>query len=237
MHDIESGKISPCYDMGYSFCNCRNIWFTDWHNIDQRVYNADYKKKYQTPAVSALFANYWRIYGRYFKEAGCKSFAEIGAINPALLDEVAKDGIKTYALDIDTAVSYKNHDTIIGDIEKFETADKLHQEAGKLGAIWMSHVFEHLHYPKAAAETLYELLDDGGLLFVAMPDPFQIDWGNVYGWGHWHVREHHIIWDMESFIEFMGEAGFKCIFQKRNMAGSNYIASGDYHLIFAKGGS
>ena len=41
-HDLETDEIGVVGDRGYSFCNCRNIFFTDWKNIDLGHYDGTY---------------------------------------------------------------------------------------------------------------------------------------------------------------------------------------------------
>ena len=61
------------------------------------------------------------------------------------------------------------------------------------------------------------MLSQNGLLYVAMPDTFFIDFENknVLAWD-WNCQEHHILWGMDSFIEFCEEIGLKCLFSERN---------------------
>jgi hypothetical protein len=71
------------------------------------------------------------------------------------------------------------------------------------------------------------------VLFVAMPDPYFIDFSDPYKWGHWHLKEHHMFWDMDSFCAMMERHGFKTVRKHRNV-GYDFICIGDYHLIFQK---
>jgi hypothetical protein len=66
-----------------------------------------------------------------------------------------------------------------------------------------------------------------------MPDPRFIDWDNVYRWGHWALREHHIIWDMDSFIKEAEKLGFKAVYKNRNDL-FEQICTRDYQIILQK---
>jgi predicted SAM-dependent methyltransferase len=118
----------------------------------------------------------------------------------------------------------------LGDFENVKSADLL----TKFDYIFMSHVFEHFVRPVDTATEIGKLLNKNGKLFIAMPDPAQIDWDRPYDWQHLWIREHYILWDMESFIGFMEKhAGIKCIHKERNyLTGS--IVTGDYRLVFQK---
>ena len=218
-------------DRGYAFCNCRNIFYTDWINIDQRIYDEAYHAKYQTEKVSESFRNGFNHYLPILKQLkDIKTFCEIGSINPALLDEAKKAGYETTRLDINPASNDGDHKNIIGDIE--DTRTLLH--LSKYDCIWMSHLVEHLHYPLGALQNVRNLLTDDGLLFVSMPDPYFIDWNCPSSWGHWALREHHILWDLDSFIELMEEIDYELVYSKRYGVERSFVCVREFHTIFRR---
>jgi len=222
----ETGELGVVQDKGYSFCNCKNIWYTDWENIDQRVYGDEYVEKYNTDFMAKAMDKYAKEYfPKILKHKTSGYFADVGSPHAKLLKNAKKVGYTPLRIDIDNNTD-DDIETLIGDFEYLET-DK------KMSVIWISHVFEHFKDPIESAKKCYSMLKDGGVLFVAMPDPFFIDWESPYQWSHWHLREHHTLWDMESFIETLEEIGFKCVFKHRNLY-SNFICNGDYHLLFKK---
>jgi hypothetical protein len=75
------------------------------------------------------------------------------------------------------------------------------------------------------------MLTVGGLIFISMPDPFQINWGDHYAWGNFVLRQHHIMWDRDSFCEEMEKIEFTTIFKRRNY---DVRRLRDYHLLFKK---
>jgi len=217
-------------DRGYAFCNCRNIFYTDWSNMDQRIYDDFYASKYDGENINKSlkigFDHYYPIITE-FKDI--KSFCDIGSINPTLLNEAKKKGWKTTRVDINLASTDEDHEIIIGDIEDPEIVNKLHSDC-----IWMSHLVEHLKDPIQAMKNMHGCLSDDGLLFVSMPDPYYIDWSAPSSWGHWALREHHILWDMDSFIEMMEENGYECLYSKRYLSEMLFICIREYHLLFRK---
>lgn len=226
----ESGESKPVNDRGYSFCNCKNIFYTEWSNIDHRVYNNVYHAGYDDKTVDKYMVAYAKEYFPMFKEFNPKgnSFLDIGCINSTLLDEAASNWEIT-GLDINPH-SRNNHKFVFGNLDDKSTIEQL----SKYDYIWMSHVMEHLEKPLGTLKSLYGKLEDGGLMFIAMPDPYFIDWKNTYSWGHWHLREHHIMWNMESFIKECEYIGFECVFKKRNVL-FDFICTRDFHLILRKG--
>jgi SAM-dependent methyltransferase len=166
-------------------------------------------------------------YFKYFKELNfaAKSFLDVGMASDIVLDHAKEFGYEElYGNDINPYVNSK-YNIIRGNIEDVDIPN--------VDVIWASHVVEHFKDPIAACKKLYDKLNPAGIFFVAMPDPWFIRWEKVYDWRHWALREHHIMWDMDSFIDEMEKLGFKCKFYKRN-ALAGYIYYGDYNLVFQK---
>lgn len=223
----EEIKIVP--DRGYSFCNCKSIWFTDWSNIDQVVFedagveakhkkNKDYEKKNKDVFRYMLYKN--RIHNLGI---GRNRFFDIGSITPFILDEARRLGFKTTGLDMYPRKDF-GHKLIVGDVDTINIVDTY-------DLIWASHIFEHLHYPLKVLKKCYDCLSDGGEMFVAMPDPFFINYDNIYHWTHWQLRTHYIMWDMDSFCNEAEKVGFKIAFKKRN---TEVNLLDDMHLVFIK---
>lgn len=228
---MDTTIFSPVEDRGYAFCNCRNIFYTDWANIDQRIYDESYSEKYQSEELNESFRKGFEYYYPIISELKIiKRFCEIGAINSTLLDEAKKKDWETIRLDINPASTDENHTIVTGDIENPEISIKLKN----IDMMWMSHVVEHLKDPLLAMENVHRALTDNGLVFVSMPDPYFIDWHCVSQWGHWTLREHHIMWDLDSFIEAMEELGFECVYSKRYVAQRVFVCLREFHTIFRK---
>lgn len=224
--DISQLLVIP--DKCYSYCDCKEIFFTNWKNIDQTIYDADYSRKYNGDGVDELFENYIRDFIPIFKEnkKDIKSFAEIGCVNPKVLDGAKKEGWKTFAVDINPNSWFGEHESIVCDVERLDLGKKF-------DVIWASHIFEHFKDPLKVADNLHESLTDDGLLFVAMPDLYYLDLRNPYAWAHWSIREHYILWYMDSFVATMEDRRWKCVYKKHNSS-KDYICNGDFHTIFKK---
>jgi len=189
MNDEAQPQVFP--DRGYSFCNCKNIWFTDWKNIDPWY-------EHQNESVE--------VFQHYLKKGFIKN-----------------QGYK------------KNHISVVGN------APKTKSEAKRLGfevedresfnLIWSYHMLEHERYPLTMLQAYYDLLSEDGILFVAMPDPFFIDFEDIYEWGNWLLRENYIMWDMDSFCDEAEAIGFKVEQKIRN---TDVKICRDQHLIFRK---
>lgn len=218
----------PVLDRGYSFCNCSNIFYTDWSNMDPSIYDEEYNDRYNNDNITDSINKYADVYYPVLKgfNPDIQKFAEIGSINHVLLDRASEEGWETLGIDINPNVTSENHKIDICDVEKYTLKEKQ-------DVIWASHIFEHFKDPLKVAENLYNSLNDDGILFISMPDPYFINWTEPHNWVHWHLREHHIMWDMDSFIEKLEDIGFECVQAIRN-DGAGFICYGDYHLMFKK---
>jgi SAM-dependent methyltransferase len=216
-------------DLGYSFCNCKNIWYTNWSNIWQSLYDEMYEEKHKVFTAEGVFKKYlhnlesqifpddiplWKI-----------KFLDLGSVTPYLLDVAKTYGVQTIGCDI---IPHKDfgHKLIVGDFEKVQIDEKF-------DIIFASHIFEHFHYPLVALQKCFDLLNPKGRLFVAQPDTFFIDWNNVYTWLNWHVREHHIFFDKDTFVEEAEKIGFQTLMNKRNVDFLMHV-TGDMQLVFRK---
>jgi len=224
----DNNTVCKVPDRGYSFCDCNNIFFTDWKNTDQEVYDEDYKDKYSSELYTKSIGVYAETYFPRIDDLNpyARDFLEIGSINPVLLDACEEYGWNPTANDINPS-SKSEYEFLCGDFESIEIEKTF-------DIIFASHVFEHFKDPIEAVNKCYNMLNDKGVLFIAMPDPFYIDWSNPYLWGHWWITEHHILWDMYSFCKVLTNAGFKLKYKLRNTGGQGFICSGDFHLVVQK---
>ena len=115
-----------------------------------------------------------------------------------------------------------------------EEADRLGFDVGEhefYNTIWSYHKIEHVKEPLQLLKEYYDKLEKGGRLFIATPDPFFIEFDNVYLWAHWKLREHYIMWDMESLIDEVEKIGFTVKMAMRNTEIKPFK---DMHLMFIK---
>lgn len=205
--DLEDySKKQVCMDRGYSFCNCRNIFYTKWSNIDKTIYDKSYYDKYDSENLKAIAEKEIERLLPILKKLNpnITTFLEIGSIQDYVLDHVASQGIKTTGLDI---IPHKsNHDLIVSDFEDYQLLKE------KYDVIHASHIFEHFKDPGKQLDKCKAMLNEGGLLYIAMPNTLFINFKkcNPLKWD-WHVQEHHILWNMTDWIIYAEEHGFKCV--------------------------
>lgn len=80
------------------------------------------------------------------------------------------------------------------------------------GYITFWHVLEHVYNPSSVLKRLYDLLDDNGLLVVALPNYRCIEAG-VYKeyWNGYDVPRHLWHWDKPTFTKYTEGLGFRLI--------------------------
>jgi cyclopropane fatty-acyl-phospholipid synthase-like methyltransferase len=228
-------KKQICLDRGYSFCNCRNIFYTKYENIDKSVYDKRYYEKYNTENIKAIAQKEIEVLYPILKQhnKNIKTFLEIGCIRDYVLDYVAKEGVKTTGLDIFPHES--KHELIVADFEDYQLLKN------KYDVIHASHIFEHFEYPGAQLDKCKLMLNDGGLLYVAMPNTLFIDFrkNNPLLWD-WHIQEHHILWNMDDWVEFTEEHGFKCVNKRQGLdmflqTDNTWFWKQDFKTVFKNG--
>lgn len=222
----DNKKLKRVKDKGYSFCNCNNIFFTDWKNIKQNVYDEEYFKKYVNISkhVHTKLADI--VLPKILKSnKKAKTMLEVGSISDIILNKAKELGLEPVGNDIFSHDS--KHTSIVGNFEEINFIDKY-------DVIFASHVFEHFKKPVEAMKKCYDLLNEGGVLFVAMPDTWFIVWQNPYSWAHWIVQEHYILWDMDSFIDKLIDVGFELVENKRTIGLEIDTFSGDMQIIMRK---
>ena len=211
--DIETNEIGVVGDRGYSFCNCRNIFFTDWANIRLSYYDDTYIAHAGGAAGESERYNrelevskQWEIVQKFVVRP--KSLLNIGDYEDTFLDYLKKqDWNKMSLATIDIIPRKSRHRLIQGNFEDYNFGSE------KFDIIWMSHFFEHTKSPKDVLLKVKNLLNPGGIIFNAMPDTHHIDWSNPLSWLFWVVEEHHTLWNMYDWITFAKEeAGLECVY-------------------------
>lgn len=223
--DPDKTHVTISQEKGYSFCNCKNVFYTSWANIEQSVYNPDYLESYKGERIAALLTKYLHYYEPYFEPKRGRRFLELGTVNEAILEEAQRMGFDPTGADFFERES--KFKMLAGDFEKIDVPE------GHFGVIFASHIFEHFRDPLAMLRKCHSMLETGGRILIAMPDPFFIDWKDPYTWGHWHFKEHHIMWDMDSFAAEMKKVGFKILLKRHNVD-SVFICLSDMHIIAEK---
>lgn len=215
VRDYHTGTPTVSPDKGYSFCNCKNIWYTDWVNIDQGKY-----KKYEDTEKSEKVAkenkeNKFNLtISRLVKyKKDINSFLNIGS-GKLFIEGLIKEhlGWDTTCVDLNKKLDNKGHKVIYGDI----CDDKVLNKLDKYDVIWASHVIEHLRYPLETLKKLKDKLTKGGLLYIITPDTYFIDYNRPKKFSHWWVHQHYILWDMGSLIKELKKMGYIVKLQKHN---------------------
>jgi len=195
-------------DRGFSFCNCKNIWFTNWENIDRKGI------KHDNEAVEVL---HYYLTDLGFIPNTSEEFQTVFV--PIINMGYGHNKVLVEGNAPKTKEEFKRLGFIVDDL------------LGPYNIIWAYHTVEHVQRQLELLKEYYNRLVPGGLVFIAMPDPFFINFDNLLGWGHWLLREHYIMWDMDSFCDEAEKIGFSIACKIRNV---KIKVCKDMHLILRK---
>jgi SAM-dependent methyltransferase len=234
---MEDFELNVDHSRGYSFCNCRNIFYTDYKNIDKSIYDEAYNKNYEESEDTKLVAKneIEKLFPRMLKFAkDAKVFFEIGSIHDHVLDHAHEKGLEVHSLNINTRES--KHNLVVKDFEDLVPSEL----SFKPDIIYASHIFEHFKDPAKELDKCLEMLSPGGIIYIAMPDTFfaNFEAGTAQNFD-WMIQEHHILWNMDNWIEYVEERGFKCVYKERGLdlhkqKNGKWFWKQDYKIICQK---
>lgn len=206
--DLEDGESNVVGDRGYSFCNCRNIFFTKWSNIDQSIYDTSYIDRYTEKdgiEVRMVAERMWKEVQKACPHA-C-TFLELGALTEIVPDFIKEKTFSNITFtQMDLIPRESKYNLIVADFESYEPQEKF-------DVIWATHFFEHLKDPIKAILKIKDILNPGGVVYFSMPDTHFINWHDPLNWA-WNVQEHHTLWNIYDFISFVESYGLKNVYKK-----------------------
>ena len=214
----ETKEIRP----GWFLCR-EGIIFQDMKNLEN-IYDETYHYKYLFPRAKVLYKNQVNFFMPKIEEnTPGREFLEIGSSNNLVLALVAERGWRPEKIDINK-YHEDTYPTVVGDFEDYEFGRKF-------DCIWASHVFEHFKKPVPALQKTYNLLEEGGCVYISMPDVYYMLTNNG---GHFHRKEHYIMWDMNRFIKEAEKEGFTLIYKGRNSQPGVFMTYNDFHVVLQK---
>lgn len=216
----ENGKY---FDFWAKCPEC-DIVYNQWGNMDRTAYDENYVGRYDAKEIKELFLKQAR---QYFPMVEGKSFLEVGPATTAVMEYAKENGWEVEAIDMAPVSSngFKMYRGSFEDVKIKRTYD----------FIWAGHVFEHFQYPRRALKKLFNLLENGGHAFVAMPDISFINEQANFDWGHWVRDEHHVLFSLDSFKRLAEEIGFTAIYGQQNAGVTEYVCNNDFHVLLEKG--
>jgi 2-polyprenyl-3-methyl-5-hydroxy-6-metoxy-1,4-benzoquinol methylase len=150
------------------------------------------------------------IYGRHLKRptSGVSStLLDIGCGNGAFLSRAREMGWTVQGCEPDkNAVQVCREQDL-----KVLLGDAFHPELDnqKFNAITMNHVIEHVYEPEHLLHRAFELLEPGGTLWMALPNPAAVGL-SVFkqGWVNLHMPFHLIIPSQKTLLDWINSTGF-----------------------------
>jgi len=191
---------------GYSFCNCKNVWYGDWKNIDQNKYH--YNEKMQSSGITesnAPIRVHETIVNLSSHNKEINTFLDVGCGLHYMDSIIHKElGWDVTGVDMQEDLLPTNRKMIIGNIGDKKTFEGI----GKFDVVWASHVIEHLKDPIRFLTDIKDNLEDGGILFIISPDPAYFDLLNPTTYPNFGIHQHYTIWNLYDYAEEVKAAGY-----------------------------
>jgi len=217
-------------------CNCGVIWqgklpqsLTSTDSM-KKLYNEDYINSYLQGGDKYIRISQYpvRVYAPLIEELIYgRMILDVGFNTTFLMQAFQKRGWVAHGIECN-AVTKKSERIFNGDFEYYEFPKDL-----KFNLIWMSHVLEHFRNPIRALEKARDMMKEDGVIFIATPDTDFVVTRTSSGFPHWKMREHYIMWNIESLSKELERIGFNVILQRRNYD-QRFANWDDLHIIAQK---
>ena len=224
-------------------CNCGVIF--QGTDPDYTIYNKEYiealkeDKKYDDRA-----GYYSYCYAPIIEEETIgRKMLDVGCGISANIDHFAERGWLTWGIDINPDLEVSKRVTI-ADFMEFDPAAKLNTpEIQKLSGkddlefkydlIWMNGVLSCFKDPLKALKKAWDMLDESGVLFIAVPDIDFITRVGLSGWSHWRSHEYKVLWSQRALERELKRIGFNIVVSRRNYA-PRFTRWNDIHIVATK---
>jgi len=235
MHDPKKKQDSLWYH-----CQCGVAFQSEYpsHDVYDKVYTAEYIG-FKEAKLRGEYAA--RLYAPLIEELiYSRNMLDVGFNTPYVMDYMEDRGWNVWGIDInkdtDAGGNKYKGDFLTYDFQP-KPRDKAMKELVEKGKIkrtfdliFMSHVLEHFNDPLAALRKCWNLIPDGGVLFIAVPDVDFIFKLSPAGFPHWTKKEHYVLWNERALRREVERIGFKVIMSRRNFS-SRFISWYDVHLL------
>ncbi len=203
---------------------------TDARTLKKFIAQCEHAPKVYAQVVEDL------IYGR--------QMLDVGYCTKYVMNYFEKRGWITCGIDVNEDTKpggnlYKG-DFIGYDFSANISSEKLKEVVGreidttrKFDLIWMSHVLEHFNEPLRALKKAWDILSEGGVLYISTPDIDFINKTGVSDFPHWKKHEHYVLWSKRALCRELERLGFNIILARRNYY-SRFISWYDVHIIAQK---
>jgi ubiquinone/menaquinone biosynthesis C-methylase UbiE len=176
-----------------------------------KFYPTDYYGKQNPMAKFALkflrYKNVWKIIG--FKKRG--RILDVGCGNGRSLLDFKERGWKVYGVDI-SETAYKLAREVLGQNAFCSELKDYHFPDGYFDAVTLNHVFEHLFNPNEELKEIHRILNNEGIVFIAVPDidcmQFKLC---LDSWFHLDLPRHLFHYSSKTVKDILEKNGFRVI--------------------------
>ena len=214
---IDNNKKSGVW---YS-CRC-GAWY-QLKNVDRKVFNEEYKKKYEGIKCLSDRLEYLRkIYVPFIEEMTYgRKFLDVGFVIPSHIEALKERGW------IATGIDLMDNLYIKADFELYDF------KINKYDFIFMGSVLESFDNPVEAINKAYKLLNSSGVMLITTACTDFMYLSGFKKFGHWNTAEHHIYMSRRVLEETLRVAGFDILAMKENYS-QRFVTWHDLHCIAQK---
>jgi 2-polyprenyl-3-methyl-5-hydroxy-6-metoxy-1,4-benzoquinol methylase len=161
-------------------------------------------------------------------------FLDFGCGSGRFLDRMRARGAVTIGVDnssqVLAQVAQRGHEAI--------RAENFSAFSRKVNFVRMNHVLEHLYEPENVLRKIHEILEPGGRLHIAVPNPTGLS-ARLFG-SAWHGLDcprHVILFPSHSLSALLGKIGFRDIQAIQEPAAKDFLRSCHYSMTSRSGGT
>lgn len=176
--------------------------------------------------LGRLFGNiHWEIL-QILQSIQATTVLEIGPGNGSLLYFLKDHGFEVVGVEMDSncvnRMRKKGVVCYLGDLK--DVIDRIGSK--KFDAIIMCHVFEHLYHPKETLISIYNLLNEQGIIYINIPNRCSME-AKMFGkyWRGFDLPRHIVHYDSRTIRLILTETGFNIIKCKNQLFPSSFVES------------
>ena len=209
-HRYINRKGALCY---YECLRCGAV-YTD-QEVPPRYENDTYYEEHlgamNTGYISGQVGAGKLLHSEYYREDGVNRVLDVGCGVAHTLAKMQELGWEVLGIELTHAAVKKNLE-LYPQVE-VRQENILDMKSDKLfSLVWMNNVLEHIDHPRPMIRKIWELLEDGGVLSIQIPD--LAVWKNMYYMGKWggvnnnYAGEHCVLYNSTTLTWLMQEFGF-----------------------------
>lgn len=219
----EKFNVVSCAQCGFTFTNPQPADIGKYYQSQDYISHSDTRK-----GIINKIYHWVRAYSLNKKiklintySPGKGKLLDIGCGTGYFLDKAKSNGWEVYGMEPDPGARKQTQDKIKTKV--FDTIDQIQNIHFQCITLW--HVLEHVEDPNASLQKISQLLDNQGVLIIAVPNHHSLD-AQIYQehWAAYDVPRHLQHYDPKTFKTLIEKNGLKLIHQQGMPFDAYYIS-------------